>query len=47
VQHLGRLDAQLRTSVPRAGRWLDTGALTISETVDRIAEPLDEAAIDG
>jgi predicted kinase len=41
------LDAQLRTSMPRIGLWLDTGALTASETVDRIAESLDEAAIDG
>lgn len=43
----GHLDAQLRTSMPRVGLWLDTSALTAAETVDRIAESLDEAAIDG
>jgi hypothetical protein len=43
----GHLDAQLRTSMPRVGLWLDTSALTAAETVDRIAESLDQATIEG
>jgi adenylylsulfate kinase-like enzyme len=43
----GHLDTQLRTSMPRVGLWLDTSALTAAETVDRIAESLDQATIEG
>ena len=40
------LDAQLRTTMPRVGLWLDTSTLTAGETVDRIEASLDESAIE-
>jgi gluconate kinase len=41
------LDAQLRTSMPRVGLWIDTSDLTAGQTVDAIMDRLDEALIPG
>ena len=43
----GHLDAQLRTSLPRVGLWIDTSDMTVEQTVDAIAANLDEALISG
>ena len=39
------LDIQLRTSMPRVGLWIDTSDMTASQTVEAVAERLDEARI--
>jgi len=39
------LDAQLRTSMPRVGLWIDTSDMTAEQTVDAIAARLGEAVI--
>jgi chloramphenicol 3-O-phosphotransferase len=39
------LDAQLRTSMPRVGLWIDTSDMTAEETVGAIAANLDEALV--
>jgi len=43
----GHLDAQLQTSMPRVGLWIDTSDMTAEQTVDAIAANLDEALIPG
>ncbi|MEW2392997.1 AAA family ATPase [Streptomyces venezuelae] len=39
------LDAILRERTPRLGLWLDSGELTVDETVDAILSRLDEARV--
>jgi hypothetical protein len=39
------LDAELRTGMTRVGLWLDTSAMTVSETVDEILAKCDEAVV--
>jgi chloramphenicol 3-O-phosphotransferase len=39
------LDAALRRDTPHLGLWLDTSALSVSETVDTILARLDEARV--
>ncbi|MGW4030373.1 AAA family ATPase [Streptomyces sp. NPDC004838] len=39
------LDAVLRERTPRLGLWLDTGELTVKETVDAILSGLEQARI--
>ncbi|MFI7316129.1 AAA family ATPase [Streptomyces venezuelae] len=39
------LDAILRERTPRLGLWLDSGELTVEETVDAILAGLDEARV--
>jgi hypothetical protein len=41
------LDAELRTSMPRVGLWIDTSDMTAGQTVDAIMDRLDEALIPG
>jgi hypothetical protein len=41
------LDAELRTSMPRVGLWIDTSHITAGQTVDAIMERLDEVVIPG
>jgi len=43
----GHLDAQLRTSMPRVGLWLDTSDMTAGQTVDAVMARLEEASIPG
>jgi chloramphenicol 3-O-phosphotransferase len=39
------LDAELRTTMPRIGLWIDTSDMTAEQTVDAIEGRLDEALI--
>lgn len=39
------LDAELRTSMPRIGLWIDTSGLTVEQTVREIENRIDEAVI--
>jgi len=41
----GHLHAELQTSMPRVGLWIDTSDMTAEQTVDAIAANLDEAVI--
>jgi len=43
----GHLDAQLQTSMPRVGLWIDTSDMTAEQTVDAIEASLDEAVVPG
>jgi hypothetical protein len=43
----GHLDAELQTSMPRVGLWIDTSDMTAEQTVDAIVASLDEALIPG
>lgn len=39
------LDAELRTTMPKIGLWIDTSSLTIDQTVSKIVGRFDEATI--
>lgn len=43
----GHLDAELQTSMPRVGLWIDTSDMMAEQTVDAIAASLDKALIAG